>query len=183
MSILKILQYPDPRLKTIGKPVEKVDDRIRKIIADMFETHYNAHNCAALAATQLDIPAPPRITVIDFSEKKNQPLCLINPEIIEAHGEQKEQEGCMSVAVAQQQNQDQYSVFENVTRAMFIKVRAMNTEGEWFEMEAEGFMAKCIQHEIDHLNGMLFIDRLSQLKKKRLVDKLSKARKEAERHK
>lgn len=185
MSIIKILQYPDSRLKTIGKPVEKVDEHIRKIIADMFETHYNAHNCAALAATQLDIPNPPRITVIDFSEKKNKPLCLINPEIIETRGEQKEQEGCMSVAVPhyQDQEEDQYSVFENVTRAMFIRVRAMNAEGKWFEMEAEGFMAKCIQHEIDHLNGILFIDRLSQLKKRRLVDKLSKARKEAERHK
>src|SRR3990167_10641117 len=98
MTMLKILQYPDPRLKTIAAPVETIDQEIQKVIDDMFETHYNTENCAALAATQLDITKPHRITVIDFSPRHNQPLCLINPEIIEREGETFEEEGCMSVA-------------------------------------------------------------------------------------
>ncbi len=169
MSIVKILQFPDPRLKKAAQWVEKVDDDVRKIVNDMFETHYNAENCAALAATQLDFVNPPRITVIDFSEKRDQPLCLINAEIIAREGEQIVPEGCMSVG-----GELEDRIFEYVPRAMKIKVRALNTEGQPFEMEAEGFMAQCIQHELDHLDGHLYMDRLSFLKRDRLVTKLMK---------
>ena len=133
----------------------------------MFETHYAQENCAALAASQLDIPNPLRITVIDFSEHKNQPLCLINPEIIERIGTYTEEEGCMSVGIG-------LGIYEKVTRAAEIKVRAMNMKGEIIEFEANGFMAKCIQHEIDHLNGKLFIDHLSSLKRHRIDKKIRK---------
>ena len=169
MSILRILQYPDPRLRQKAKPVTTFDQRIQTVIDDMFETHYNATNCAALAATQLDIIDPPAITVIDFSPDKNQPLCLVNPEIISRQGERTEQEGCMSVGVDQQA-----VVYENVTRAAQISVRALDRYGKALEFDAEGFMAKCIQHEIDHLHGKLFIDLLSKLKRQRLEQRLKK---------
>lgn len=164
MTILRILQYPDPKLKLKGKTIEKVDDRIRKVVDDMFETHYNSKNCAALAATQLDLSEPLRITVIDFSPEKNQPLCLINPEIIEREGETDEPEGCMSVREA----------YDKVKRAAKITVRALNRAGEQIEFTAEGFMAKCIQHELDHLDGKLFIDHLSLLKRKRVDERIKK---------
>jgi peptide deformylase len=167
MAKIRILQYPDPRLKTKAILVEKVDDEIKKIVADMFETHYATENCAALAATQLDFEKPYRITVIDFSPEKNQPLCLINPEIIASEGQMSEEEGCMSVSGG---------IYESVKRAAKIKVRALNQEGETIEFEAEGFMAKCIQHELDHLDGVLFIDRLSSLKRQRVDKKLDKYR-------
>lgn len=169
MAILKILQFPNPRLRTKAKHVDQIDARIQKIIADMFETHYSTDNCAALAATQLDIENPPFITVIDFSEEKNQPLCLINAEIIAREGELTIEEGCMSVGIGQ-------SIYEKVTRASKIKVRAMDQNGQLLEFEAEGFMAKCIQHELDHLHGKLFIDHLSQLKRLRLEKKIEKTR-------
>lgn len=165
MAIVKILQYPDPNLSRKGIFVTDVTDpRIQKIVDDMFETHYNAENCAALAATQLDIPEAPHITVIDFSERKNQPLCLINGEIIDREGEIQEREACMSVA----------GVYEVVRRASKITVRALDREGNPLEFTAEGFMAKCVQHELDHLNGMLFIDRLSKLKRDRIDKKFEK---------
>jgi peptide deformylase len=167
MTVLKILQYPNPRLRTKAKQVEKIDERIKKIIDDMFETHYNAHNCAALAATQLDIIDPPRITVIDFSPERNQPLCLINPVITFKTGEMIEEEGCMSVGIGS-------SIYEKVKRAENIHVKALDEEGNILEFDAEGFMAKCLQHEIDHLNGILYIDHLSRLKKNRLEKKLQK---------
>jgi peptide deformylase len=166
MTILKILDYPDPRLKTVAKSVEKIDERIQKIIDDMFETHYNAKNCAALAATQLDIPNPPAITVIDFSPNKDQPLCLINPEIIEKSGEHEEVEGCMSVFPN--------FIHDKVARAAKIKVRALDREGKTIEFEADDFMAKCIQHELDHLNGKVFLDHLSRLKRQRIDEKITK---------
>jgi peptide deformylase len=169
MTVLKILQYPDPRLRTVARKVETFDADLQKIIDDMFETHYNSENCAALAATQLDIKNPPHITVIDFSPKKDQPLCLINGEIISREGEMHEEEGCMSVGEAG-------AIYEKVKRALKIKVRAHNREGKTVEFEAEGFMAKCIQHELDHLDGKLFIDRLSSLKRQRLLKKLNKSR-------
>src|ERR1700730_5025308 len=127
MSTVRILQFPDLRLKKKAKWVEAIDDNVRKVVADMFETHYQAENCAALAATQLDFDDPLRITVIDFSDQKNKPLCLINPEIIFSEGEQIVPEGCMSVG-----GELDDRVFENVKRALKIRVRAMNLNGEPF---------------------------------------------------
>lgn len=164
MTIFNILQYPDPRLQRKAQRVTEIDGRISKIIDDMFETHYNAENCAALAATQLDMPNPPHITVIDFSEKKDTPLCLVNGEVIAREGERIEEEGCMSVM----------AVYEKVNRADKITVRAMDRDGKPLEFEADGFMAKCIQHELDHLNGKIFIDRISSLKRSRIDKKFAK---------
>src|SRR3990167_945387 len=165
MAILKILQYPSPRLKTVAEPVKVFDDELQKIIDDMFETHYNTPNCAALAASQLDIRHPKRIAVIDFSSTKDQPLCLINPELIECEGTHTEDEGCMSVGG---------ETCEKVTRSAKIKVRALDRHGQPLEFKAEGFMAKCIQHEVDHLDGKIFLDHLSSLKRDRIDRKLSK---------
>jgi peptide deformylase len=164
MPTFKILQYPDPRLKRKAHHVTQIDDRIRNIINDMFETHYKSENCAALAATQLDMTDPPHITVIDFSEDKNQPLCLINGEIIVREGETYEGEGCMSIV----------GIYDKVKRASKITVRAMDQEGNTREFAAEGFMAKCIQHELDHLNGTIFIDHLSKLKRGRIDKKFKR---------
>lgn len=169
MAIIKILQYPDPRLKTVGKRVEVFDDQIQKIIDDMFETHYAAKNCAALAATQLDFEEPPYITVIDFSTERNQPLCLVNAEIIHREGTRTEPEGCMSVPGG---------TYEKVTRADKIQVRAQDRHGKILEFEADEFMAKCIQHELDHLDGKLFIEHLSPLKRQRIDKRLSKLRRQ-----
>ncbi len=169
MPVVRILQYPDLRLKKKGKWVEKVDENVEKVVADMFETHYSAKNCAALAATQLDFADPLRITVIDFSDERNQPLCLINPEIIYREGEQVVPEGCMSVG-----GEVEDRIFEYVKRAMKIRVRALDREGKPIEVEAEGYMAQCMQHEIDHLDGHLYLDRLSALKRERLVKRLLK---------
>lgn len=168
MSVVKILQYPDPRLKVEGEWIETIDDEVKQVIDDMFETHYAASNCAALAATQLDFKTPKRITVIDFSDSKNQPLCLVNPKIIERKGEQNEVEGCMSVY-------PDY-IHERVKRAEWIKVSALDRDGKSLEFEAEGFMAKCIQHELDHLDGKLYIDHLSSLKRRLVDDKIKKLR-------
>lgn len=168
MAILNILQYPDARLKTIARKVESfTDTALQKIIDDMFETHYQAKNCAALAATQLDLVNPPHVTVIDFSNEKNQPLCLINAEILHAEGETYEEEGCMSIG-------HDRSVYAKVKRAAKISVRAQDRHGNTLAFEADGFMAKCIQHELDHLSGKLYIDHLSQLKRQRLLKKLHK---------
>ena len=169
MALIKILQYPDPRLRKAGQWVETVDDTVRNVVKDMFETHYHAKNCAALAATQLDFTNPLRITVIDLSEQKNEPLCLINPEIFYREGEQIVPEGCMSVG-----GEVNERIYEYVKRAMKIKVRAVNLEGQSFELAAEGYLAQCIQHEVDHLEGRLYIERLSALKRERLVKKLLK---------
>ena len=174
MSIIKILQYPDPRLRTPGEKVEDFGEALQKVVDDMFETHYAADNCAALAATQLDFEKPKHITVIDYSPGKDKPFCLINAEIIERSGEQYEEEGCMSVG------SDSGVVFEKVKRCMGIKVRARDRHGKVITFEADGFMAKCIQHELDHLDGKLFIDHLSTLKRKRLEKRLEKARKLSE---
>ncbi len=167
MTVLRILQYPDPRLRTVAKKVDIIDERIEKIVADMFETHYAADNCAALAATQLDIENPPFITVIDFSPERDQPLCLINGEIIASEGQRTEEEGCMSVGTGG-------AIFEKVTRADTITVRALNEKGEQLEFGADGFMAKCIQHELDHLNGKIYLDRLSKLRRGRTEKRLQK---------
>lgn len=165
MTILKILQHPNPRLRTKGETVTDFGNELQKIVDDMFETHYATKNCAALAATQLDFEKPKRITVIDFSEKKNEPLCLINPEILVAEGSMIEKEGCMSV---------DGGAFEKVKRAQKIKVKAQDRHGKFLEFDAEGFMAKCIQHELDHLNGKIFLDHLSSLKRSRINERLKK---------
>tara|TARA_R110002110_G_scaffold124505_1_gene301839 strand:+ start:6407 stop:6940 length:534 start_codon:yes stop_codon:yes gene_type:complete len=170
MTILKILQYPDPKLKRVSIPVDDFGPDIQKVIDDMLETHYNAENCAALAATQLDLEPAWRITVIDYSENKDQPQCLVNPEIIESSGEQFEIEGCMSV----------YPDYarEKVKRAMKVKVHAQDRYGKPIEIEAEGFYAKCLQHEIDHLDGLTYVDRLPKIKKDRINKKVTKAKRE-----
>lgn len=166
MTIIKILQYPDPKLKRKAIKVEKFDEALQTIIDDMFETHYAAQNCAALAATQLDLPTPYSITVIDYSDNKDKPLCLVNPEVVERSGEQYEIEGCMSVYPN--------AVHEKVKRAQKVKVRAQNRYGERIEIEAEGFFAKCLQHEIDHLEGVVFLDRLPLVKKEHALRKIKK---------
>jgi len=175
MTILKILQYPDPKLKRKAIPVEDFGEEIQKTIDDMFETHYNADNCAALAATQLDLETPWCITVIDYSEERNQPQCLVNPKITKYSGEQFEVEGCMSV----------YPNFarEKVKRSMSITVQAQDRYGKHIEIEADGFYAKCLQHEIDHLNGLTFVDRLPKVKKDRILKKVTKAKRELKNNK
>lgn len=169
MAKIRILSYPDPKLKRVGKKVTVVNDEIRKIIDTMFETNYGTENCAALAATQLDFADAFAITVIDLSEEKNEPLCLINPEIIHSEGEQFEYEGCMSVFPNH--------IHERVKRANRITVKALNQQGEPIEFTAEGYMAKCIQHEVDHLNGLTYLDRLSPLKRERILDKIRRIKK------
>ncbi len=173
MAILRILQYPDPRLKICGRKVDDFGADTQKIIDDMFETHYAAENCAALAATQLDIKNAPHITVIDFSPEKNQPLCIVNGEITHREGETNTEEGCMSVGG----DTGGSGPFEKVKRAEKITLKAQDRHGKAFEMQADDFMAKCIQHELDHLDGKIFLDRLSGLKKKRIDKKLKKSEK------
>ena len=159
--LLPILCYPDSKLRTIAKPVVVVDDVIKTQVKNMFETMYDAPGIG-LAATQVDFHQ--RIIVIDVSDEQNQPLCLINPEIIEKSGEIEWEEGCLSVP----------DYYENVKRANDIRVRALNQNGKEFEMEASEILAVCIQHEIDHLNGILFVDYISKLKQKRLKEKANK---------
>jgi peptide deformylase len=166
MAIVDILQYPDPRLRLKGQQVTDFGDAFQQVIDDMFETHYAAENCAALAATQLDIPNAPYVTVIDFSEKKDQPLCLVNARIVEKDGATFEGEGCMSVELG----------YEKVKRAEKIKVESQDRHGNEQNFEADGFMAKCIQHELDHLEGLLFIDHISKMKKDRIRKKIEKHR-------
>jgi len=159
--ILDILKYPDKRLRIIAKPVVSVDETIKKQVKDMFETMYEADGIG-LAATQVNFHQ--RIIVIDISDKCNEPICLINPEVIEKTGEIQCEEGCLSVP----------EYYENVIRANDIKVQALNQHGESFEIEASEMLAVCIQHEIDHLDGILFVDYLSKLKQKRLKTKTEK---------
>ena len=159
--ILDILKYPDKRLRTIAKPVVSVDKTIRQQVKDMFETMYEAPGIG-LAATQVNFHQ--RIIVIDISDECNKPICLINPEVIEKSGEIQWEEGCLSVP----------DYYENIIRANDIKVQALNQNGETFELEASEMLSVCIQHEIDHLYGILFIDHLSKLKQKRLKKKTEK---------
>jgi len=159
--ILNILKYPDKRLRTIAKPVVNVDETIKQQVKDMFETMYEAPGIG-LAATQVN--SHQRIIVIDISDQCNEPICLINPEVIEKSGEIQWEEGCLSVP----------DYYENVIRANDIKVQALNQHGETFELEASEMLSVCIQHEIDHLDGILFVDHLSKLKQKRLKKKTEK---------
>lgn len=167
MAQLEILHFPDARLRLKAEPVSQVDDNVRQMVTDMLETMYQAPGIG-LAATQVNIQL--RIIVIDVSEQKDQPLCLINPEIISADGSDEMQEGCLSVP----------GYYESVTRAQKVKVRALNAEGETFELEAEDLLAVCIQHEMDHLEGKLFVDYLSPLKRQRIKSKLLKMEKTGE---
>ena len=159
--ISDILKYPDKRLRTLAKPVETVNTEIKQQIKDMFETMYDAPGIG-LAATQVNFHQ--RIIVIDVSDECNQPLCLINPEIIEKNGEIEWEEGCLSVP----------NYYESVKRANEIKVSALNQLGQSVEIDANEMLAVCIQHEMDHLNGILFVDHLSKLKQKRLKKKAEK---------
>ena len=159
--ILDILKYPDKRLRTIAKPVVSVDETIRQQVKDMLETMYEAPGIG-LAATQVNFHQ--RIIVIDISDQCNEPICLINPEVIEKSGEIQWEEGCLSVP----------DYYENVIRANDVKVQALNQHGETFELEASEMLSVCIQHEIDHLDGILFVDHLSRLKQKRLKKKTEK---------
>ncbi len=162
MTILSILKFPDPRLHKIAKPVTIVDERIRQIAADMGETMYEA-NGVGLAATQVDIHE--RIVVVDTSETRDQLQIFINPEIIAQSLEKKEwEEGCLSVP----------EVYDIVTRPDRVRVRALNLDGEAFEIDCDELLAVCLQHEIDHLNGKVFVQHLSKLKQNRLKAKLKK---------
>ncbi|MBN7797118.1 peptide deformylase [Parahaliea mediterranea] len=162
MAILEILEFPDPRLRTVAQPVETVDDRIRALIADMFETMYDAPGIG-LAATQVDVHQ--RILVIDVSEDHSQPRVFINPEVTVLDPELGEyDEGCLSVP----------GFYETVNRPRRVRVTALDRDGEEFTQELEGLLAICLQHEIDHLDGKLFVDYLSPLKRQRIRKKLEK---------
>ncbi|MEJ2128141.1 MAG: peptide deformylase [Woeseiaceae bacterium] len=161
MAKLTILEFPDPRLRTKAKPVEKVDDELRSLIDDMFETMYDAPGIG-LAATQVDVHQ--RLLVTDITADKSEPHVLINPEIIEKDGVTTTEEGCLSVP----------GYYEEVKRAEHIRVRFLDRNGDQAEMEAEGLLAVCIQHEMDHLDGKLFVDYLSEAKRMRIRKKLVK---------
>ncbi len=163
MAILKILEYPDPRLRKRAAPVEAVDEAVRQLVANMLETMYAAPGIG-LAATQVDVHK--RVLVLDISEDRSQPLCLINPEILAADGSAAGEEGCLSVP----------GYTETVERAERIRVRALDLDGASREIEADGLLAVCIQHEMDHLEGKLFVDYLSELKRQRLRKRLEKSR-------
>ncbi len=165
MAILEILEYPDSRLRTRAEPVEQVTDDLRQLAEDMLETMYAAPGIG-LAATQVNVHK--RMLVVDVSEGRDDPQVLINPEIIERDGEQVSEEGCLSVP----------GFYETVERSGHIRVRFLGLGGEPSEMEADGLLAVCIQHEIDHLDGKLFVDYLSDLKRQRIRKKLEKGRRQ-----
>ena len=157
----QILQYPDPRLHRKAAPVAEVNDATRGVIDDMAETMYNAPGIG-LAAVQIGVLE--RVVVIDLSEERNQLQVFVNPELVEIEGEQIMEEGCLSVP----------GIFEPVVRASRVRVRALDRDGRPFEMDANGLLATCIQHEIDHLDGKVFVERLSRLKQQRIRKKLEK---------
>ena len=161
MALLPILRYPDPRLHTRATQVAEVNDEIRQLVSDMAETMYEAPGIG-LAATQVNVHQ--RVVVIDVSEDRSGLLALINPEIIARSGEQVCEEGCLSVP----------GIYDKVTRAEKVRVRALNPKGETFEFDAEGLLAVCVQHELDHLDGKVFVEYLSQLKQTRIKGKLAK---------
>lgn len=161
MAKLEILEFPDTRLRTKAKPVTTIDARIKKLAADMLETMYDAPGIG-LAATQVNVHE--RVIVVDVSEEQNQPHVLINPELELISGEIDYEEGCLSVP----------GFYEKVTRAEHIAVKALNAEGEAIQFEAHGLLAICIQHECDHLDGKLFVDYISSLKRNRIKNKLEK---------
>ena len=161
MALRTILHYPDPRLRQVAKPVTTVGDDIRRLLDDMAETMYAAPGIG-LAAIQIDVAQ--RVVVIDVSETRDQLQVFINPQIIERDGLQTLEEGCLSVP----------GIFDEVERSQHIRVRALDRDGQPFELEADGLLATCIQHEIDHLDGKVFVDYLSRLKQSRIRKKLEK---------
>lgn len=165
MALLEILHFPDPRLRIQAKPVKQVDENISKIVDDLFETMYEAPGIG-LAATQVNIHQ--RIIVIDLSAEKNQPLCLINPLILNSEGVTCTEEGCLSVP----------GIFESVERADRITVQALNQQGESYTLTTENLLSVCIQHEMDHLQGKLFVDYLSLIKRERIRKKLLKQKRQ-----
>ena len=168
MALLEILEFPDPRLRTVAKPVQQVDDGVRLLIDNMFETMYNAPG-VGLAATQVNVHQ--RVVVIDVSEDQSEPLVFINPDITVLDETQCDyDEGCLSVP----------GFYETVTRPQHIRVKALDRDGQPFEIEPQGLLAVCIQHEIDHLNGKLFVDHISGLKRDRIRKKLEKKHRDGE---
>ena len=166
MALLPILHYPDPRLHKVASPVRDVDGRIRKLINDMAETMYAAPGIG-LAATQVDVHE--RIIIIDISETRDALQVFVNPEIVALSGEAETEEGCLSVP----------GIYETVSRAERVTVRALDPKGQPFTLEAEGLLAVCIQHEIDHLEGKVFVEYLSRLKQQRIASKLKKQQRSA----
>jgi peptide deformylase len=167
MAILNILRFPDQRLRKKARLVEQVDDGVRQLVDDMFETMYDAPGIG-LAATQVNVQQ--RVVVIDVSETRDQPQVFINPEILEQRGEEIMEEGCLSVP----------GIFAEVKRAEWVRVRALDRDGKPYEIETDGLLAVCIQHEIDHLNGKLFVDYLSELKRNLVRKRLEKERRQIE---
>ncbi|MFH2134262.1 MAG: peptide deformylase [Pseudomonadota bacterium] len=165
MALLPIIKYPDPRLHKVAKPVTAVTEKTRKLIRDMSETMYAAPGIG-LAATQIDVHE--QIVVIDVSETHDDLKVFINPVLLELEGSEESEEGCLSVP----------GIYETVTRANRVKVQAQNENGETFQLEADGLLAVCIQHEIDHLHGKVFVEHLSHLKQTRIRAKLKKQRRE-----
>ncbi len=169
MALLPILRYPDPRLHKVAQPVQAVDARIKTLVADMLETMHDAKGIG-LAATQVDVHE--RLVVIDVSETHDEPLVFINPEIVWASDEKiVNEEGCLSVP----------GIYDGVERSTHVRVSALNREGESFTLEADGLLAICIQHELDHLKGKVFVEYLSPLKRNRIKTKLVKQQREDER--
>jgi len=166
MAIMPILHFPDPRLRESTTMIDVVDDAVRRLIDDMLDTMYDAPGIG-LAAPQVDIHK--RLIVIDISEDRSAPLCLVNPEIVFAEGVEETEEGCLSVP----------GIYEQVERAERVQVRALDRDGMEQNIDADGLLAVCIQHEIDHLDGKLFVDYLSPLKQKRIRKKLEKQRRQA----
>jgi peptide deformylase len=164
LSILNILEFPDERLRKKAAKVQTVDNTIKKLADDMLETMYESRG-VGLAATQVNVHQ--RVIVIDVSDEKDTPLCLINPEIIEKDGIEESEEGCLSVP----------GFYEKVKRAEHIRVKALDRDGQSYEFEARDLLAVCVQHEIDHLNGKLFVDYISPLKRQRIKKKLEKIHK------
>jgi peptide deformylase len=165
MALLPILEFPDPRLRTKAHPVTIVDQDVRQLIDDMLETMYAAPGIG-LAATQVNVHK--RVLVIDVSDGRREPKVFVNPELIVKDGVEEMEEGCLSVP----------GIYDKVSRASRIRVRALDRQGDTFELEADGLLAVCIQHEMDHLDGKLFVDYLSELKRTRIRRKLEKERKE-----
>ena len=168
MALLPILRYPDERLHTVAQPVESINGEIRQLIEDMTETMYTAPG-VGLAATQVNVHK--RVIIIDISEARDQLLVLINPVIVESRGVSEVEEGCLSVP----------GIFERVERAEWVKVRALDRNGEPFEIEADGLLAVCIQHEMDHLLGKVFVEYLSRLKQNRILARIKKQEKQQRR--